>query len=29
MNNLLEESVIGIVNPDAKEEVRSTILANI
>ena len=29
MNNLLEESVIGIVNPDAKEEVRSTILANL
>ena len=29
MNNLLEESVIGIVNPDAKKEVRSTILANL
>ena len=29
MNNLLEESIIRIVNPDAKEEVRSTILANL
>lgn len=29
MNNLLEESIIRIVNPEAKEEVRSTILANL
>jgi hypothetical protein len=29
MNNLLEESIIRIVNPDAKEEVRSTILDNL
>ncbi|MBQ4030964.1 MAG: hypothetical protein II625_04345 [Bacilli bacterium] len=29
MNNLLEESIIRIVNPDAKEEVRSIILDNL